>query len=180
MLLQAGDVFCVEGSMSVVSSFIRLAEQFWSTDNKADYGHAGIILNDQGKTFEVLWTAKKSDLSKYLGQKIIIARPTVLYGTEIAISSRVVEMTLANIIQATQGLPYPVHRLFLHLVPPLAKYVSLGKLKVCSELVAEYLKQVGARPFIASGINPDTLADMFIEWKNFDVLYEGVFKGVEY
>jgi len=166
--------------MGFISSFIRLAERFWSDDNKANFGHAGIILNDQGKTFEVLWTSKEHNLSDYLGQEIIIARPTMLYGTDIAISSRVVKLTLANIIQATQGLPYPVHRLFFHLVPPLAKYASLGRWKVCSELVAEYLKQVGARPFIASGINPDTLADMFVEWRNFDVLYRGIFKGVEY
>jgi len=178
--LQPGDVFCVTGSMRGVSWLIRLAEKFWSTDNKASYGHAGIILDQSGKTFEVLWTARQSDLSSYSGQEIIIARPTVLYGTHIPISPKAVQDTLKTIIDVTQGLPYPVHRLFLHLVPPLAKYASLGRWKVCSELVAEYLKQLGARPFIASGVNPDTLADMFVEWKNFDVIYEGVFKGVEY
>jgi len=176
MNLKPGDVFCVEGSMPVIAPLIRMAERFWSIDDHADFGHAGIITTELGDTFEMLWTAQRSHLNQYAGQQILIARPTHYYDSDRHISQRIVKIVLQDVTWEDAGRWYPVHRLLLHLIPPLAKYLSAHKFLVCSELTAKFLWKIGARPCIYSGVNPDTLADEFTDWRNFEIIYKGVWK----
>lgn len=114
-------------------------------------------------------------LATYAGQRIIIARPlvpdSVEYGTGLLCKYR----ALAEVSNHL-GQWYPAWRLLLHLAPPLAKYLSNGRNLVCSELVAKYLTLIGTRSGPYTGINPDTLADMWIAWRNFEVVYEGVWR----
>lgn len=173
--LQPGDVFCVDGNMFLVSRLIRWAEIFVSQDNDAHYGHAGIITSSLGTTIEALWTVKRSTLDAYVGQRIIIARPLVPDSMEHGLGVMRKHRALAE-VSWHLGRWYPVWRLMLHLAPPLAKYLSTGNNLVCSELVAKYLTLIGSRSGPFAGINPDTLADMFVAWKNFDVVYEGIWR----
>jgi hypothetical protein len=171
--LQPGDVFCVDGNMMLVSRLIRWAEIVVSQDNAAHYGHAGIITSSAGDTIEALWTVRRSTLAAYSGQRIIVARPLVSGSVEHG-SGIICKHRALGAVAKHLGRWYPVWRLPLHLVPPLAKYLSTGRHLVCSELVAKYLTLIGARSGPYAGINPDALADMWIAWRNFEVLYEGV------
>lgn len=174
--LQAGDVFCCTGNMPVVSRLIRAIEWLWSKDNEASYGHAGIITSNMGNTIEALWTVKAARLGYYDGQKVIIARPRMTEnGGYIAPSDKARALEK---MEKYLGRWYPLWRLPLHLVPPLAKLVATGNNMVCSELVARYLQEISARPGPYTGVNPDTLADEWRRWKNFTIVYEGEWQWV--
>jgi hypothetical protein len=173
MHLKTGDVFCVHGNMGFVSAGIRCAERFWSKDNEATYGHAGIITDPMGNTLEALWTVKESNINKYKGTRLIIARP--LYTNSYKkITESQKKLSITAVKSKHHGQFYPLHRLAFHLVPPLAKYAHLGSRVVCSELVAKYLYLIGARHAVYSGTNPDTLADEWRRWKQFEIIAEGI------
>ena len=172
--LQRGDVFVCEGNMGVVSAAIRGAQRILSRDNRADYGHAGIITSATGDTLEALWTVRHGHLDAYAGQRVLIARATSsLYRPQAPISLRTRDLALEQIERQHLGRIYPVWRLPLHLVPWVAKYATIGRWLVCSELVAKYLTLIAARDLVYTGIAPDTLADEWVCWRNFDVLFEG-------
>lgn len=172
--LQRGDVFVCEGNMGVVSAAIRGAQKILSRDNRADYGHAGIVTSARGETLEALWTVRHGNLDAYAGQRVLVARPvgTVFRPSE-PVSLRIRDQALDLIERQYLGRVYPLWRLPLHLVPWLAKYASTGRWLVCSELVAKYLVFIAARDTVYAGIAPDTLADEWQCFHNFDVLFEG-------
>ncbi len=177
MDLQTGDVFCVQGNMGAVSSMIRLAERIWSRDNQAVHGHAGIIRNSIGETLEALWTVKESHLDEYRGKQVIIYRPVQdLDGAFI--DPAYLAKAYGDLLEEHLGRWYPVHRLALHLVPPLAKYISTGRWLVCSELVAKYLWLIDARDLPYTGVNPDTLADEWRYYFNFQEVFSGIWEGI--
>lgn len=170
--LKPGDVLCVRGDMPVVSAGIRLVERFWSKDGEATYGHSAIVGTEGGTLLDTLWRVRWSHIDRYAGQQMIIARPThTLRG--IVITDAAKTCALKMVSADGHGRPYPVHRLILHLVPPLAKYWSNGRQMVCSERTARYLCMVGSMSEPWAGITPDDLADRFRRWHNFDVIFEG-------
>ena len=167
-----GDVFCVTGSMGLVSAGIRLVEKIWSEDNEATYGHSGIVANNCGLILDTLWRVRWNRLDEYRGQQVLVARPVqTMRGVDISESWK--KVALDAIAGESLGRWYPVHRLALSLLPPVAKYASAGKLLMCSERTAKYLACLSARGEVYAGINPDDLADEWRRWKNFDVIYEG-------
>lgn len=174
LILQRGDVFVCQGNMGVVSAAIRTAQKVLSRDNRADYGHAGIVTSATGATLEALWTVRAGRLDDYAGQRVLIARPArSLYRPQADISLRTRDLAIDQIERQYLGRVYPLWRLPLHLVPWAAKYASTGRWLVCSELVAKYLVLIAARDTVYAGISPDTLADEWVCFRNFDVLYEG-------
>lgn len=164
--LKPGDVFCVSGNMGFISKVIVFNEWLWSCDGNAKYGHSGLITSDSGDTLEALWTVKESRIEVYKGMEIVIARPSIC---ESAINAGIAT------VMKEKGKIYPVWRLILHLVPALAK-ISIGRWKVCSELVASFLNDIGARPYPWEGATPDMLADEWHQWKKFEIVYEGVWR----
>lgn len=174
--LQPGDVLCVAGGMAVVSAGIRLVERFWAKDNEASYGHSAIVGTAGGTMLDTLWTVRWTNISRYAGQQMIIARPThTLRGMVITDAAK--SVALKMISSSDHGRPYPVHRLLLHLIPPLAKYATNGRQMVCSERTARYLCLIGAMDEPWAGITPDDLADRFRRWHNFTVIFEGIWPG---
>lgn len=174
--LQAGDVFCVD-SAGPLSSVIKAIERFNSKDNAADYGHAGIIIDPHGGTFEALATLRYGDISRYAGRRVLIARP--MRSTSqgyITLSKK--QAQINQIIRDHRGQIYPAWRLLFHLVPPLAKYLSFGSYLVCSELVAKYLNLIDARTGPCSGINPDDLADKWIDSSRFKIIFSGTWSAI--
>ena len=171
--LRPGDVLCVRGDMPVVSAGIRMVEWILSKDNEATYGHTAIVGTEGGTLLDTLWRVRWTHISRYAGQQMIIARPTrTLRGIAITDAARRVSL---NMVSADgHGRLYPVHRLALHLLPPLAKYCSNGRQMVCSERTARYLCLIGAMAEPWAGITPDDLADRWRRWSNFDVIFEGV------
>ena len=172
--LQPGDVFATLNPR-LVGRMIRAVTQWWSKDGQSEFGHAGIIVNANGTTIEALWHTQYNHLDKYIGKNIIIARPThTLAGKEI--SPDMHEAALAQIVKDHLQQHYPWWRIPFHLIPPLARLWASGNHLVCSELVAKYLCLIGARGNVYVGINPDDLADNWTYWRNFEVLYKGVWK----
>ena len=174
--LRPGDVLCVRGDMPVVSAGIRLVERFWSKDGEATYGHSAIVGTEGGTLLDTLWSVRWTHISRYAGQQMIIARPVkTLRG--IVIDDAAKRLAVKMISIECHGKPYPVHRIILHLVPPLAKYCSRGHWRVCSENSAKLCAMLGADNEPWAGITPDDLADRWRRWSNFTVIFEGVWPG---
>lgn len=162
--IRQGDMFATRNPM-YLGRWINAIQRFWSRDNQSHYSHAGIILDSDGTTFEALWKIQVSDLSRYRGQKVIIARVNDMDAGKIG-------SVIKGLIARHAGKRYPLWRLLMHLFPPLAK-ISVFALPVCSELVAKYLYEIGVRHGQWAGTNPDTLSDEWVRWRWFEVLGEG-------
>lgn len=168
--IQIGDVFVVEGNMGFLSSMIRGVDWFWSPDNEASYGHAGIITNSSGDTLEALWSVRKDNISRYKDKPVLIARPTFRVSDGRGITDAERFAAVKRVEKEFLGKTYPVWRLPLMVIPPLGKFVASGNWLVCSELVAYYEYLIGARCKPYTGVYPGTLADEWRRWKNFDVI----------
>ena len=174
--LKPGDVLCVTGDMFIVSTGIRLVEKFWSKDNEATYGHSAIVGSVGGTLLDTLWRTRWTHISRYAGQQMIIARPVkTLRG--IVIDDAAKSLAVKMLSTECHGKLYPVHRLFLHLIPPLAKYFSNGHWRVCSENSAKLTVMLGAMDGPWAGITPDDLADRWRRWNNFEVIFEGIWNN---
>lgn len=177
MELKTGDIFLSANSW-IIGRAILAVEKFWSTDDSAQYGHGGLIISPQGDTFEALWRTKQNHLDFYLGRKVMIVRPELTMSqTEIPSGAKVTALEELMLMHA--GDVYPVHRLILHLLPPLAKIFSSGRFVVCTELVAKYLSRIGCRHNNWEGATPDMLADECRNYRNYRVIYEGVWDGID-
>ena len=167
-ILRPGDFFAVQGK-GFISWAINFFQRFWSKDNESIYSHAGIILDANGTTMEALekGTLESQNLFEaYKGREVLIARYDHL-------TPALHRAGLEALKEEFEGEGYPFYRLLLHIFPPLAKLHFLGR-GVCSEVVAYYLWQVGARGQQWAGVNPDTLADEWVRWRDFTVVYQGL------
>lgn len=178
--LQAGDVFCVTiaGPLSIV---IRAIEKFWAEDDKAEFGHAGIITGEHGATFEALSRCRHSNLDRYKGKHVLVARP--IRSTDGGVIMRADKIkAIKHLASEHEGQWYPFWRLILHMLPPLPKYKSFsGRFLVCSEIVAKYEYLIATRQGPFTGINPDDLGDRWRSDKNYIILHDDTwFWGDEY
>lgn len=161
--LYPGDVFCTANPW-MLGKIILWTQRLWSSDNEALYSHAGIIDSPAGATFEALWRVRHAHLSDYSGKPIVIARPRA--------SQEKIEARLNMLKERFAGKAYPLHRMAMHILPPVAK-LGTGGFVVCSELVAAYLWMLGLRHKQYLGANPDTLADEWSQGYCCDVIFEG-------
>src|SRR3989337_1606547 len=130
--LKSGDLFAARSQM-LLGRAINAVQQFYSNDNKSEYSHTGIIVNNQGYTFEANWRVDSQVFLKaYKGGKVLIARYSNMDITRFNKGYEYVYKKHYKHI-------YPFWRLFFFLVPPVAKYVHFLEKPVCSELVAEFL-----------------------------------------
>lgn len=174
--LQPGDVFGTRNPMAL-GRMINFIQKLWSKDSASKYSHSGIIIDEDGATFESLWTLNTGNLFKaYTGKEIIVARPISKYDKAKLLTRKEKYTAVKKIIVEHKGQWYPYWRLTLQLIPPLAKIVWFNR-PVCSELVAKYLWYIKARHHQWAGTNPDTLADEWRIWKNFEVIFEGKLGG---
>jgi len=162
-MIKQGDVFAV-CSRSPFAKIINAVSGWNSPDGESEYNHAGIITADNGQTFEALKTLDYYHLDQYRGRKILIARPRA--------SSPM--PALLKVILDHKGQTYPFWRLALFGWNPLARVIShKGQFTVCSELVAKYLFHLGVRHGQFTGTTPDRLADEWVKWRDFDIIFEG-------
>ncbi|MFA6152921.1 MAG: hypothetical protein WC716_16485 [Chitinophagaceae bacterium] len=161
--LKTGDCFCTRNPM-FLGRIISAIELFWSTDGHAEYSHAGMMLNNT-QTFESLLTNKSQDFYQgYQGENVLVVRPQVPDLDKF--------LALQKIYKEHNGKWYPFHRLPMFIFPPLAK-INIADRPVCSEMTAKYLTLLKIRQNW-KGVNPDTLADEFRNWKQYEIIYEGV------
>ncbi len=179
--LQPGDLFLTRNPQALGRG-INAVQTWWSKDGKSTYSHAGIIIDDKGTTFEALWTLKRQNLfDAYAGEKICIARWE--YMTE-----KIAKAALSKLMAQHEGQMYPAWRLFLHIIPPVAKYTSWGgKFAVCSELVAKFLYFAHLETGMTDsygykwprhkhycGANPDMLSDEVHRWRGYGIVFEDI------
>ena len=163
--LNKGDILLTANPMWI-GRLINWVQTFNSKDNQSRYSHAGVILNEQGRTFEALWTNKQQDLfDAYQGKQILIARNNLMTHNKFE--------TGWNGIKRHEGKIYAGHRLLLFLIcPPLTKYFCLG-FGVCSELTMKFLCRAGlAKTW--KGWNPDDIDDMVREHREYTIIFEGI------
>jgi hypothetical protein len=165
MKLQAGDCFVVRGNTNI-SYLIRVAGKFWSTDGECTYNHAGIILNEEGNTFESLNRIDHYKLDGYKGKQIMIVRHKGMNNERYTDGW--------NFIKRLDGVIYPYWRLALHLVH-LARLFNRSGIPVCSELVGMFENGADLRE-VFWGLTPDNLADEWRISKYYDIIYEGVYE----
>lgn len=168
LILKPGDFFAVRGT-GLISKLINFFQRFWSKDNESIYSHAGLILDAAGTTLEALdkgTLASQNLFEAYKGHQILIARYDHL-------TPALHRVALEALKEEFEGEEYPFYRILLHIFGPLAKLHFLGR-GVCSEVVAYYLWKVGARHKQWAGTNPDTLADEWVRWRDFTVVFQGV------
>jgi len=163
--LAPGMIFCTENPMTLGRA-INTVQRFWSNDGESTYSHAGIIKTASGMTYEALWKIQSQNIYEaYRGNKVLIGRHTSMTMADYQLGM--------DAVYQYSGNWYPFHRIFMHMIPPLAKYVNTGRFMVCSELVDKFLFETGLCKRYR-GRNPDHIADMIKQWREWDVVYEGV------
>jgi hypothetical protein len=165
--LQAGDVFCTSNPQSLGKA-IRFIESTRSADEKAEYSHAGIIIDANGKTLEAIWHIESQMLwDAYKGEKVLIARWSGM--TPEAFQKGY------DVVKSEIGMTYPYYRLLLSLFG-LARIIHF-KGTVCSELAQRFLINAGVITLSGQnywGVTPDDLADEWKISKYFSIVFEGI------
>lgn len=160
------DFFATANPSAVLGYGINAVQKWNSRDNQSRYTHAGIVINNAGDIIESLWRVKVGNLyERYAGTQVIIAR-------YVELDEKAWEKAFLMLLDHVND-KYPWWRLPLHVVPPLAKYLSFTGMPVCSELVAKVEYYIGARHRWWSGTCPDTLVDEWRRWRGFEIVYEG-------
>ena len=169
MKLKRGDIFCSRNPMCLGRA-INFIQKVRAKDNQSEYSHSGVIVVGgdviEAISFEALWTNKKRGFyPAYKGMKVLVGRHK--------------DMNLKsfnagwNGIKKHEGKWYAGHRLLLFsFVPFLLKYLT-SIWGVCSELTMKFLFKAG----LASawkGWNPDDVADMIHNYKDYEVVFEGL------
>lgn len=182
--LQPGDIFCTRNPMALGRA-ICFFEKLRSTDNQAEYSHAGVIIGRPAITFEALWTNRKQNLFKsYAGVKVLIGRH------ENMTPARAVNGW--NGVKKYEGQVYAGWRLVLHALPFCSK-IGTGDFAVCSEIAGKFISKSGVmvagkppeslmiqefiktgESFYWKGLTPDDIADMINKHKGWSTVFEGV------
>lgn len=162
--VQPGDIFFTENS-KYFQWIIKLYQKQSSSDGKAEYGHAGTILNTRGDTFEALSNYKIQNIFKdYKNQKVLIGRHEDMTPEKARKGFNAVRWKL--------GKGYPWWRI-IALGIGLAKWVNITKLGDCSETVYEQLYYSDVYDGIWNGKTPDNGADMVRDFKKWSIVFEG-------
>ena len=168
MELKAGDVFASKNPQGL-GKLILMAERIKSQDQKAEYGHCGIIINSGGNTLECVFHVQSQNLfDAYKGQKVIIARWVGMTPEKFQQGY--------NAIKDQIGKVYPWYRLVLYVVG-LARWIQLSDVPVCSEYEDKFEYCCGV-PTLSDGhywgVTPDNKVDEWRISKWMNIVFEGV------
>ena len=176
--LRPGDIFVSENPSAFLKFFIMHAQKAMAMDSHAKYGHAGIIVDSEGKTFESGIRVQGMNgirigygnlFEDYIGTEVMILRHEKM--TEKVFRDAFIPLA----VEYNKKI-YPIWRLPLMLSPMLARKLHLTNSGVCSEIAAKLLYNAELLPEWKS-VYPDYLADLGHEiygMKKFHVVWEGV------
>jgi hypothetical protein len=159
MKVQRGDQMLVVGS-GLLSTLIKLR-------TGSQFTHGLIICDKYGKTFEALKTIRHGHLGKYIGKRVVIARPEV--------DEAVMDEAIKEAENKWDGHVYPFWRLIFHLMG-VARF-SLLDIPVCSELNAWVSRRSGipGKPWAKThwGVNPDDISEEWMLNPRFKFIWRG-------
>lgn len=164
--IQRGDIFLTR-SESILGASIRAVEGFWSKDGNARYNHAGFFFEScPPESIEALpdGVTGRRWPEEFQGERILIARHDAMDDFRFWQGYERVEREL--------GKRYPYHRLFLHILKPLAE-INVTGMNVCSEIVQMFCFFAGLTSD-RFGWNPDDFEELVWEGKPWRVVWGGV------
>jgi len=176
--LKPGDIFVSENPSAILRFCIGHAQKVLSMDGRAKYGHAGIIVDSEGKTFESgihiegmvgMRIGYQNLFENYNGMEVMILRHEKM-------TEKLFRASFIPIAVEYNKKVYPAWRLPLMLTPILARKLHFTNLGVCSEIAAKLLYNAELVPQWLS-VFPDMLADWgHPVWgmKYFNIAWEGV------
>ena len=165
--LQPGDFFVVRSK----SRLARLISWFEQSDPGADfrYTHAGIITSESGDLFEAVLTVRHGNLDRdYKDCPILIGRYNGMTPEKF-------RRAYAKVLRH-DGQWYPWWRLPLQALH-LDRYLPSDHL-MCSELATEQADYATGMPEFKNfyGWTPAILATAFEHWREFKIVYKGVWR----
>lgn len=174
--VKPGDVFTVvasgtEKGLNIFTRILRLGinsvQKLWSSDSKSDTPHTGFITDLNGGTFESLERISRGNLFRdYKGAHIRVYRNEYMSSVRYVIGWAGVKHHENQI--------YPGWRFLWHLFPPLARWIHVIDIPVCSELVSKFLYYAGLRHKGYMGTNVDTLSDELEHYRVWTKIFDGV------
>ena len=176
--LRPGDIFVSENSSAFLRFFIMRAQKAMAMDSHAKYGHAGIIVDSEGKTFESgikipgmigLRMGYQNLFEDYQGTEVMILRHKKM-------TPDIFEKAFLPLDIKYRNKIYPMWRLPMMLTPILARKLHFTDLGVCSEITAHLLYNAGFVPQWLS-VYPDMIADWgHPVWgmKYLNIVHEGI------
>lgn len=178
MELKPGDIFVSENPSPFLKYFIMKAQRAIAFDGHAVYGHAGIIVDSGGRTFESGIKIKglngfrigyQNLYEEYDGVNVMILRHAEM-------TENVFEPAFSPLSTEYCKKIYPIWRLPLFLIPSVARKIKMTNLGVCSEIAAKLLYNAGLIPQWRS-VFPDMLADWGHQtWgkKGLNIIWKGI------
>jgi len=161
MKLQPGDIF-FQTSGTTLDIIINFFQALWSGDKRSIFSHTGIVVNEDGTTFETSpWRTGYFNLNSRRGRKTIVA---ILRHTHMRYLQTNLHACYLN------GVIYPYWRLPLFALG-LAGIVHWRNM-VCSEIVADLLTNLGLRKS-RWGVSVDKLLDDMMSDPNWEAVYQG-------
>ncbi|MFW6247273.1 MAG: hypothetical protein ACOC22_03835 [bacterium] len=171
-MVKKGDYFLYFNPNKKISNLIVSIVELLTLSGISQFSHSGIIIDDDGTTFEAKHRIMKLNIYEdYInkmedGYKIMIVRNKEMNDSLFNQGW--------NAIKEYEGKLYPYHRLVFFLFYPLPKVMHYVDWGVCSELTSKFYYSCNLLDFW-SGVTPGDLEMIGKYWKNWNIIYE---KGV--
>lgn len=146
---------------------INLIQYLRSRDGKASYTHAGMVISENGTTYEARIKTKEYKLDHYIGTKVLIYR-------HVCMNNNTFYKFYKQLKKESYNKIYPFYRMIFHLSPGLSKWAPFGR-GVCSERNAKHHYLCEFMSYW-KGVTPDDLHDMVCDpWADqWEIIFEGV------
>ena len=156
----------------MIGKLITWVQKYRTVGIPSKANHCGIFL-DENTIYESLWKVQKSDVWKYEGKDFLVGRWK--YMTDDGFDRA------WNVLKKYEGKRYPVPRLFMYLLFPIAvqliapsKWLGLGLFSpmVCSELAARGVYHAGFHIFKEwRGMMPAHIAERIRRDRDIEIIY---------
>lgn len=170
--IQPGDGFLTKypGPLQYAINFVQWAR---SRDGEATYTHSGLVVSENGTTFEARLKVKEYDLSKYIGSRVLIYR-------HICMNEKTFQKFYKQLKNESNGKIYPFYRMIFHISPLLSKWAPFDR-GVCSEKNAKFNYLCEFMSYW-KGVIPDDIHDMVCDpWADqWEIIFEGVLTKENY
>ena len=165
-MIQPGDIFC-SCAQDLKSDIILRTTAWNSIDKDARFSHSGFITTKNGDTFESRRRIGCYHINDYIDQPLIIGRNKLMTPEKFGSAYQ-------DIFKEHNGDLYPLWRLLLFTIPPLARRIGTGKFAVCSELTIKMMVKAKVHYNAGwRGWSPDDVADMILRDRDYAIIHLG-------